>query len=246
MALPSFAGIRFTAETRGDKGLEVRVDAAVSGSKAKVLFVQVENDSAPEGDYMLSPDAGKTLFMVSPETRTYVRYEAHSMLTGMADMMRGMRGAMKFTFQSPKIVKLADEDGGLVAGVRTRHYKYRTSYTVLMPAPSPEKVTTTIVEDIWTTTRLDDPALGIWLKKDQTSTGDEQLDSMIRAEMDKVEGFPLKRVTVTHTVDMKGVAHTARAEMEVTALRQGEIPSAEFVLPSSYREVKPMRPGEEE
>jgi hypothetical protein len=245
-ALPCFAGIRFTAETRGDQGLEVRVNAEVSGARAKVLFVQVNNDSVAEGDYMLSPDAGRTLYMVSPRTRTYIRYDAQTMLAGMADLVRGMRGQMQFTFESPKIEKLADEDGGLIAGIRTRHYKYRTSYTVLMPAPSTDKVMTTIVEDIWTSEALDDPALGIWLKKDQASTGDEQLDSLIRAEMSKVEGFPLKRVTVTNTVDTKGVAHQTRAEMLVTALKQAQIPAAEFVLPRTYREVKPVRPDEED
>ncbi|HEX7425182.1 MAG TPA: hypothetical protein VF311_15040, partial [Terriglobales bacterium] len=82
-----------------------------------------------------------------------------------------------------------------------------------------------------------DPALAIWLKKGPAATGDEQLDGMIRAEMDKVQGFPLKRITVTHMHDVTGAVRNSRVEMQVTQVKRIAIAAAEFVIPKSYKEV---------
>jgi hypothetical protein len=103
-----------------------------------------------------------------------------------------------------------------------------------------KKVSTVMDEDIWTTDKLVDPALKVWLKQDPPSTGDEQVDKMIRAEMSKVEGFPLKRVTVTRTGDAQG-EHSSRSEMNVMSVKQVTVPEAEFAVPRGYKEVPPKR-----
>jgi hypothetical protein len=241
MALPCFAGITFTAKTISDEGGDVTVRALVSGSRAKVTFLRSDSKVAAVGEYMLSPDQGVTLYLVSPGTRTYTRYDTRTMLSGMGQMVQGMRGMMKVTFESPKVEKILDEDGGLIAGLPTRHYRYRTSYVVSMHITGDRKATTEIEEDIWTTTHLADPALAIWLKKGPAATGDEQLDGMIRAEMDKVQGFPLKRIVVTHMHDATGAEHNSRVEMQVTQVKRIAIAAAEFVIPKSYKEVPNKR-----
>jgi hypothetical protein len=189
---------------------------------------------------MLSPDEGKTLYVISPTTRTYTKYDVGAMMSGMGGMVQGMRGAMKITFESPKIEKLVDEDGGTVAGLPTRHYRYRTSYTVSMNMPGTHKISTVVEEDIWATEQLADPALKVWLKQEPPTTGDAQVDQMIRAEMAKAEGFPLKRITVTRTVDALG-EHTNRSEMDVLELKQVQVPDKEFAMPRGYTEVQPKR-----
>jgi hypothetical protein len=246
IALPSFAGITFTAKTTSDEGGDVTIRALVSGSRAKVTFLQSDGKIAVSGDYMLSRDQGNTLYLISPGTRTYTRYDTQSMLSGMGQMVQGMRGMMKVTFESPKVEKIVDENGGVIAGLPTRHYRYRTSYVVSMHVTGDRKATTEIEEDIWTTTRLTDPALAIWLKKAPAATGDEQLDSMIRAEMDKVQGFPLKRITVTHMHDATGAEHNTRVEMQVTSVKTIAVAAAEFSIPKSYREVPNRRLFEQE
>ena len=194
---------------------------------------------------MLSLDGGDTILMVSPSTRTYSRYDTKAMLSGMGSIVEGMRGMLKLTLESPRIEKLLDEDGGLIAGVRTRHYKFRTSYTVSVQTTG-KRATTEVDEDIWATTQINDPALAIWLKKAPPASGDRQLDEMIRAEMNKVEGFPVRRITVTHEHDFAGVEHNSRVEMVVTELKRVVVPAAEFTVPKNYKEV-PNRPaGEEE
>ncbi|MBZ5568221.1 MAG: DUF4412 domain-containing protein [Acidobacteriia bacterium] len=240
----ALAGVEFVAQTRSDGGGDVTVHAFVSGSRAKVVFVESDAEIYATGDYMLSPDEGKTLYLVSPATRTYTRYDVQAMMAGMGGMVQGMRGMMKVTFESPKIEKLLEEDGGAIAGLPTRHYRYRTSYAVSMHITGAKKVSTVTEEDIWTTEQLADPALKVWLKRDPPTTGDEQVDNMIRAEMSKVEGFPLKRVTVTRTTDASG-ERSSRSEMNVLEVKQVRVPESEFALPRGYREVPPKRALEE-
>ena len=235
-----FAGVEFVAQTKSDGGGDVTVHAYVSGVRAKVVFVESQADDYAVGDYMLSPDEGKTLYLVSPVTKTYTKYDVQAMMAGMGGMVQGMRGLMKVNFESPKIEKLLVEDGGLVAGLPTRHYRYRTSYTVSMHITGAKKVSTVLEEDIWTTDRLVDPALKVWLKQEPPTTGDEQVDKMIHAEMAKIEGFPLKRVTVTRTDDARG-EHSTRSEMDVLQVKQVEVPEAELAMPKGYREVVPKR-----
>jgi hypothetical protein len=241
----ALAGVEFVAQTRSDGGGDVTVHAWVSGSRAKVVFVKSQADDYAVGDYMLSPDEGKTLYLVSPATRTYTKYDVQAMLAGMGGMVQGMRGMMKVNFESPKIEKLLEEDGGLLLGLPTRHYRYRTSYRVSMHITRPKTVYTVIEEDIWTTDKLSDPALKVWLKQEPPSTGDEQVDNMIRAEMSKVEGFPLKRLTVTSTGDANGARGSRRSEMDVLEVKQVAVPDAEFAMPRGYKEVPQKRAVEE-
>jgi hypothetical protein len=240
----AFAGVEFVAQTRSEGGGDVTVHAFVSGSRAKVVFVESEADLYASGDYMLSPDEGKTLYVISPSTRTYTQYDVQAMMAGMGGMVHDMRGMMKVSFESPKVEKLLEENGGLIAGLPTRHYRYRTSYTVSMNMAGAHKVSTVMEEDIWATEELVDPALKVWLKQDPPTTGDEQVDKMIRAEMAKVQGFPLKRLTVTRTVDSRG-EQKSRSEMDVLEVKQLEVPDTEFAMPRGYREVPPKRAFED-
>lgn len=241
LALPCFSAVTFTAKTQSTDGGDVTVRALVSGRRAKVTFLQAGSNVAQSGDYMLSPDQGNTLYLISPATRTYTRYDTRTMLAGMGQMVQGMRGMMKVTFEEPKVEKLLEEDGGLIAGLPTRHYRYRTSYVVSMHVTADKKATTEIEEDIWTTTHLSDPALAVWLKKDPAPTGDQQLDAMIKAEMSKVQGFPLRRVTVTHMHDATGAEHNSRVEMQVTELKKVAAAATEFAIPKAYKEVPNKR-----
>lgn len=241
LAVPALAGVEFVAVTRGDSGLvEARVRALVSGSNIRVEYL--EGEGAGPGEYMVSRDGGKTLYWVEPATHTYAKYDTEEMMSAVGAMVQGVRGTMRVRFQSPKIEKLLEEDGGPVAGVPTRHYRYRTTYVSTAESMGVVKtISTTVEEDIWSSTELKDPALGAWLNKTPAKTGDVQFDSIIAAEMNKVQGFPVKRITVTRSVEPKdGKEHVARAEMEVMELKQvSAVDDAKFKVPAGYVEVRP-------
>ncbi|MEM8931197.1 MAG: hypothetical protein AAGE94_08475, partial [Acidobacteriota bacterium] len=78
--------------------------------------------------------------------------------------------------------------------------------------------------------------LGAWLRKDRP-TGNEDFDRLLTTEMAKVEGFPLKTVTVTTTTDRRGREKTSRSVTEVTVLREESVSADRFEIPRDYEKV---------
>jgi hypothetical protein len=242
---PCLAGIAYNAVVRGDAPAGAKAAAQngtingwANGQDGKVEFIGNANPMMPSGSYLITRDGARTLVLVDPTRKTYSRFDVQSMLDATGGMMQGMKTMMKMQFESPKIEKLLEENGGLVAGLPTRHYKYRTTYTVNMDFMGPRHSVTVLEEDIWATTKSLDPAMGIWLKKQPAKTGDEQLDAMIAAEMNKVPGFPLRRISIT-TIESDGNRQTFRNEMEVTRLTVKPVPLSTFQIPAGYKE-QPM------
>lgn len=243
----AFAGITYTAVVKGDApagASEVVQNGTIhgwaSGQNGKVDFVGNANPMMPSGSYMITRDGGKTLTMVDPARKVYSKFSVQAMLDATGGMMQSMKTLMKMSFESPKTEKLLDEDGGLVAGLPTRHYKFRTTYIVNTEyMGARRRSVTTIEEEIWATTKALDPAMGLWLKKDPAKTGDAELDSLIAAEMNKVAGFPLKRITVT-TTEADGMRQIFRNEMEVTRLTVRPVPLSVFQIPVGYKN-EPMQ-----
>jgi hypothetical protein len=102
-------------------------------------------------------------------------------------------------------------------------------------------------QDIWATDRLQDVALGIWLRSDPPRTGNEQFDKLIAAEAGKTQGFPLKTVTVSTSTQKKGNKQTVtRSTMEVTQLdTNASVPGSSFEIPGGYKETQLLPTAEE-
>ena len=241
-AIPSYAGVYYTAKTtaQGSRGAEMQnatVQAWVSGGNAKVVFEQSGNPMMSKGMYMLTKDGGKTVYMVNPEEKTYFKWDMDSLM-GMAG---GMMKMMNLTYADPKVEKISEEPDGLVAGIPTIHYKFHTSYTMSMSMMMMKKRTHVVKdEEIWAAPKLVEAGLGIWLRKTPPKTNNEQLDAMIKAEMGKVEGFPLKMQTVQTSTDEKGKTETTTTTMEVTDLRMQVVPDSTFGIPAGYKESSMM------
>ncbi len=249
---PCFAGISYTATVQGDAPAGAKAAAQdgtingwASGQNGKVEFIGNANPMMPSGSYLITRDGAQNLVLVDPTRKTYSKFSVQAMLDATGGMMQGMKSMMKMQFESPKIEKLLEESGGLVAGLPTRHYKYRTTYTVDIDYMGHHRTVTVLEEDIWATTKALDPAMGIWLKKQPTKTGDEELDAMIAAEMNKVPGFPLKRISVTMT-ESEGKRQTFRNRMEVTRLTVKPVPLSTFQIPAGYKEQPVEMNGMEE
>ena len=234
-----FAGVILVAKTTagGGKAAEQQNSVAkswVSGDSGKVLFEESSNPMMGKDTYMITKDGGKTMFLVDPKKKTYMKWDIDSMM-GMAG---GAMKMMNMKFSDPKVEALGEEPGELVAGIPTVHYRFRTSYVMSMSFMMMKKTSKVVKEeDIWVAPKLVEAALGIWLRRTPPKTGNDELDAMVKAEMGKVHGYPLKRRTVTTSTDEKGKVETTTVTMEVSELEMAPIPDSTFEIPADYKET---------
>jgi hypothetical protein len=253
-AMPSFAGIHYQAVStqeggagRSNQAGDMKVEGWVSGDKARVEFKESGNPMAKSGTYLITKDGGQTLYLVNPEDKTYAAWDLNGMLGVLGGVMNGMGPFLKFEFSDPKVEQVSEEDGGTIVGLPTRHYKFRTSYSMKMRVLGMGNSADTVTEqDIWATTKLTDRGLGVWLRHDPPKTGNEQFDKLITAEAEKkrLSGFPLKTVTVTTTTQKKGKQTVTHRTLEVTLLETKPIPDSNFEIPAGYKETQ-MLPAAE-
>jgi uncharacterized protein DUF4412 len=256
VAAPGFAGVHYrsTTHTESDRGAssDVQVEGWVSGDKAKVAFMEshaasARGEAAPgapgalkKGTYLLTRDGGRTIYLVDPDSKTYGEFSLDALMGLVGGIMNGMGPLLKVEFSDPKVEKVADENGGTVAGLPTRHLRYRTTYTLKMRVLGMGN--TADVEndqDLWVTDRLQDVALGVWLRSDPPKTGNTQFDKLVAASRDKLPGFPLKMVTVSTNKQQRGGKTTVtRSSMEVTQLQTTAVPDATFAIPADYKETQ--------
>ena len=245
-ALPASAGVVFVAKTTAEGGRGAQAQDAVvkgwaSGDKAKIVFEESNNPMAQKGFYMITKDGGKAVFMVNPEEKTYFKWDVDSLM--------GMVGAasklMNLTISDPKVEKLAEGPGGVIAGMPTTHYRFRTTYTQSMKFMMIKKTAKVDKEeDLWAAPELADLALGIYLRKAPPKTGNEDFDRLMAAEMSKVQGFPLKTKTVMTQTDEKGASETTTTVMEVTEWQTTSVPDSIFEIPADYKETEMIPTGE--
>jgi len=255
VALPSFGAVRYKAFTEttsdaGGKPVKMIVSAHIDGERGRIEFQEsTGNPILSEGTYLVTEDGARTIYLVNPEEKTYSAWDLDAMLRFAGSMMEGMGGLMKMEFSEPQVEKLLDEDGGIRQGLPVRHLRYRTTYTLNIKVLGMKRSTATeTLQDLWVTDSLGDAALGAWLRDDPPTTGNEELDRLIRAEFEKAQGYPLKSETVTKNRDEKGKVTTSRTVMEVTELdRNAPAPSAESCkVPAGYTEAPLLPTGEGE
>jgi Domain of unknown function (DUF4412) len=242
---PSEAGIYYEAKTTVDQGAgSSLVHAWVDGENARIELIESDNPLTKKNSYFITRDAGKTLYIVNPEDKTYSEFD----LAAMINLAEGMSSLVNLEFSDPEIEKLDEKDGGSILGHSTRYYKYRTQYDFQMKMMGIKRSTfTETIQEMWTTTDLDQPALGVWLRKEGRSAGDSSLDRLIAAEMEKVQGFPLKTVAVSTSISgKKGKKTTTKSTTEVLVIREEAIEASRFEIPADYERVELFPAGEGE
>lgn len=245
VAAPSFAGIHYTATTNTQdatgKSNVMEVEGWVAADKAKIEFKESGgNPVAKNGAYLLTRDGGKTIYLVDPKEKTYAEWDLQAMMSMVGGIMNGMGPLLKMEFSNPKVEKLLEENGGTVAGLPTTHYRYRTTYNMKVKVLGMgQESAVENVQDVWATDRLQDIALGVWLRSDPPRTGNANFDKLIASEVDKAKGFPLKTVTVSTSTPKKGKPTVTRTTMEVTKLDTGAtVADASFQIPAGYQETQ--------
>lgn len=245
-ALPLFAGIHYKAVTKtedaSNQASNIAVEGWVAGDKAKVEFEEAgkNNPMAKQGAYLITKDGGRTIYFVDPSEKTYAEWDMQAMLGMVGSVMQGMGPLLKVEFSEPKVEKLLEENGGTISGLPTTHYRYRTSYNMKIKVMGMGQDANVVTEqDIWSTDKLQDVGLGVWLRSDPPRTGNEQFDKLIASEVERSKGFPLKTVTVSTTTQKKGKQTVTRSTMEVTQLdTSADVPASSFEIPSGYKETQ--------
>lgn len=243
------AGLYYEAVTRteGQKG-EVEVRSWVDGESARVEFESGgPHAGLPKGSYLVTRDGGRTLYLVNPKEKTYSKWDLQAMMETFGAMMESMGSMMSLEIANPRVEKLGEEPGGAILGLATTRHRYRSSYDLEMKVMGMNRSQHVDMEqEIWSTQAVSAAGLGVWLRADRP-TGFEGLDELLKNEMGKIEGFPLRTVTVTTTTNKKGKSQVTRSTMEVTTLDQDRsIPADTFEIPAGYQETEMMPTAGEE
>lgn len=249
VAAPTLAGYKITiknateSDARGRTGQSPAPAAnsticmSTAGEKARIDFLEGQMPGPNEGGYLLTRDAGKTFYMVSPKDKTYTKWDMEAMM-GMAGAMGNF---MKMQISDPKVEKLLDEPGQPILGYPTRHYKFRTSYRMSMTVMGFKNETTIAKEDeTWASPKLDIATLGAWFSK-APRTRNAELDKLIEAEKSKMTGLPLKMLSVQTSTDGNGKTTTTSTSMAVTDI--SSVADVDAEIPADYKEVSLFEAG---
>lgn len=241
-ALPAFAGITCTVTTRSTTGEYVavtRVKQSLQDSSARLDFL--EDSSGLAGTYLILRDGGKSSAHVLPSEKAFVEWQP----PGAPGADSSFAEAVTTKVNEPKLEKLLDEDGGMVAGHRTRHLRFRTTYTVTINAQESHTTSFVIEDEIWVTQDLEDSAIKYWLAPESKQSSDANANLLVAAELSKMNGLPVKRITVNTSIEEDGVSETTRTEMTVTELKQRAVPGSTFEIPRGYKkkEAQPKPPA---
>ena len=167
LPLPALAGLVIEQSSRGEGEAaqmmngKTRVSVSEAGAKVEMLEMAAENPIMKAGSYMLMRPNDTGMTVVNPADKTWFRFDVGQMM-GMAGQVAGQhqqqmrnssQGDMSTKISDPKVEKLVDEDGGMMLGYPTRHYKFHITYTTTQPMGGSHEMNMVndSTEEIWAT-----------------------------------------------------------------------------------------------
>lgn len=243
------AGMEYEARTvveaeRG-QGSTMVVHGWIDGERGRVEFERVDGPQGQMlgGNYLVTRDGGKTIFLVDDGDRTYSRFDLAGIFGSLNQMMAATGGLVDLDFSDMSHELVSEEPGGAILGHDTTHYRWKTGYTIevaVMGFKQRNEIETTT--DTWVAEDIRQPGFGAWLRDAPAATGDEDLDKMIAAAAADVHGLPLKTVAVSVTRDKKGRESRSTSTTEVTRLEEATVQDSMFEVPAGYDEVPFVSP----
>jgi hypothetical protein len=237
-AATAMAGIEFTSKVSDERGRAVSSTRGwVDGSKAKIEEVSGRGSGGMEkGSYILSKDGGKTIYMVDPQNKSYLKMDIDQLASQVGQFMNAAGAFVKLEFTNPKFKTISDERGPKMYGLPTRHVKTETSYTVEASVFGRKNITVISRKDeIWLTKKLRDSGLQIWTQQRTIKTGNENIDKIIKAETKRLDGIPLKITSVTTTRENNDEPEVTTVTHEITSLKKAGISAEVFEIPADYK-----------
>jgi len=222
----------------GDQEMVMRT--YIDGENGRIEFVSTQgNPLLAEGGYMLTHDAGSTIYLVNPEEKTWIALDLDGMLGMAGNMMNAMGGVVEMSFDNVASEDLGQEPGGELLGYPTTRYAWHTAYDMSIKVMGFNRTShSETTTEVWCTNELSSAGFNIWLRPDRMRTGNEELDELISQQLQLPECLPL-RIVSTSTAD--GQRGESRSETLVTTLRQEPgFDAGLFALPADYTETTIM------
>lgn len=268
LSSPASAGLVFTQQIRGDgdaakyQSMTMRTSIDTGGAKMEIL--SSGNPIMEEGNYILIQPDADAMLLVNPEEKSYASLDLGQLLGAVGQMMGGQESqAPAKKYPDPVVEKLLEEDGGTMLGRPTRHFRWRTQYTMGMNLPMgmSMEVATDQTEDVWVADIAIDPKiLRSFEKMGAGAALPENFQKIVEAAKKTQTGFPLKRILVSKTKSTStGTGMMARmmaksaakqeaegpqtTTFEVTELSEQKVPASVFAIPPGYTETELMAPG---
>lgn len=244
--LTALAGTHFTAVTtttmEGKKPNQYTVESWVEGPKARIVFKgSTEQAGISKGNYIITTDGARTLYMVDPKEKTYSKWDIDALLKSAGAALNAVGGMVKMEVQNQHVKAQPPVPGPTIHGLPTTHYVFDTSYDLIVKVFGMKHGQHVVShEELWTTTALKDPGFAAWLRKRPPKTGNKSIDDLIASAFHDVKGMLLKQVIKTTTTDKKGRTTVTDNTMEVVSLEKANVDDSMFTIPSGYREVQPQ------
>ncbi len=265
---PATAGLVFTQEVRGEgeaaefQNMKIRTSIDTGGAKMEIL--SSGNPILGEGSYILIQPDADTMILVNPKEKSYASLDL-GQLMGAAGQMLGGQEAQESpkTYPDPIVEKLLEEDGGMLLGRSTKHFRWRTQYTMGMALPMgmSMEIATDQTEDVWVADIAIDPKiLRSFEQMGSAGSLPENFRKIIEAAKKTQVGFPLKRVMIAKSqskatgsgmmakmmqksADKQNAAGPQTTTFIVTELAEEKVPASTFAIPPGYTETELMAPG---
>ncbi len=128
----SYKAVTRVKDARGREKQASEMTAVVDGLKARINIEAKRGGAVPEGGYLITHDGAKTVYMVNPKEKSYMKWDIDKLAGIATSIMANSGGLLNMTVTNHRSEKLLDEKGPALLGVPTRHYKFLTSYSMEM------------------------------------------------------------------------------------------------------------------
>ncbi len=231
------------------------VHAWVDGDSAKIEFQNAAQGGLfQEGSYLVTTDAGGTLYLVDPEKMTITTLDFEQIMGMAGSMMDAMGGVVNMEFVDFTSEKISEELGEPILGHATTRYHYQTGYTMSISVMGFKRESRIETDNqAWCSDDFDAGGLRVWLRPDRFRTGNDEFDQLIRQQYETMDCLPLRNEIVT-TTSGSGDTTVTTTKTEVVEIREESVAASVFELPVGYEQVSLMEgitggmadPGEEE
>jgi len=205
------------------------------GAKFRLEPQESKSADNPQGDYAISVDGGRTVYLVDPARQQFARVDSQTLMAKAKERLTALMKQTSLQIESPKVATMLAEPGETLEGHPTRHYKVRISYSMHFLKTD---VRRSYVEyqDLWMASDIEQPGASDLLIYFRPS-GDPRIDGAWQRELAQMSGFPLRQVTLRTEVNEDGNSSVSRISREITKVQTGPVPASLFALPTGYKEV---------